>query len=436
MIRTLSLVNFKSWKNLNELNFGRITLFFGENSSGKTSILQSILMLKQTAESFDRAQPLNLGAKDSLVDLGLYEELIYGHDSSLPLRLKVSWDSLSEELKIIEPAEVDLEFRFKAETIRIQKTKVRLGKVKAELVRSGERGAYELLYQGESTDIPKSKELTPIKCYGFPPVATQHYPDLNDLSLAVDNLAHSIYFLGPLRIPSQREYQWSGSAPGEVGRSGESAIQAILANIVEREAMKKAHREKVEDLVKCVQKWLQQMNLAKTFAVDKIKGTRQYKAMIQPPSYQYKANVADVGIGVSQVLPVIVLAYFAPAGSTIVFEQPELHLHPSAQAKLADFLYEVSQEREIQFIVETHSEYLLTRLQRRIAERDSRGVGPADIQLYFCKRENDQSIIDRLQIDDSGRIINWPKNFFGDALSDREAIMNAFMQRRKEMPQL
>ncbi len=429
MIRSLSLGNFKSWKNLDDLKLGRITLFFGENSSGKTSILQSILLLKQTAESFDRAQPVNLGTKDSLVDLGQYEDLIYGHDTGYPLRIQISWDSLDENDDIVS-ASTNLEFKFKAETIRIQKAELSLGSVKAELIRSGERGAYELIYNGRRNEIPKSKELTPIKCYGFPPVATQHYPDLNDLSLAVDELAHNIYFLGPLRIPSQREYVWSGSAPGEVGRSGESAIQAILANIVEREALKKAQREKVENLVNCVQQWLQQMNLAKTFTVDKIKGTRQYKAMIQPPKYEYKANVADVGIGVSQVLPVIVLAYFAPEGSTIIFEQPELHLHPSAQSKLADFLYQVSRERNIQFIVETHSEYLLTRLQRRIAERNQE-IGPKDIKLYFCKRENEQSMIEELQLDDSGRITNWPKNFFGDALADKEAIMKAYIQRQK-----
>jgi predicted ATPase len=144
-------------------------------------------------------------------------------------------------------------------------------------------------------------------------------------------------------------------------------------------------------------------------------------------NFSIPANVADVGVGVSQVLPIIVLAHFVPSGS-IILEQPEFHLHPSVQAVLAEFFYEVSIERNIQFIVETHSEHLLLRLQRRVAERKFWEYSQEDVKLYVSRRGTTNSEISELQLDPSGRIANWPPHFFGDTVSDREAIMKAYLK--------
>jgi hypothetical protein len=81
------------------------------------------------------------------------------------------------------------------------------------------------------------------------------------------------------------------------------------------------------------------------------------------------ANLRDVGVGVSQVLPVLAVAYCAPPGSTVLLEEPEIHLHPLAQAVLAEVFAEVSQQRQVQFLVETHSEHLFRRMQTLIARR-------------------------------------------------------------------
>lgn len=80
-------------------------------------------------------------------------------------------------------------------------------------------------------------------------------------------------------------------------------------------------------------------------------------------------NLRDVGMGVALVLPVLVAGYFAPAGSTVILEEPEVHLHPLAQAVLAEFFVALSRSRRIQFIVETHSEHLFRRMQTLIARK-------------------------------------------------------------------
>ncbi len=429
MLTSLSIGNFKSWEKLNKLPLGKVTILFGENSSGKTSLIQSLLLLKQTAESYDRAQPLNLGTRETYVDLGMYEDLIYGHDLKKNLSFGFDWlEPNGKEIKL------STSFSYRNNALCVINLTMEYESMIASLIR-GQRGAYEFSFQGgseqEGVKLGKNKELAPIKFYGFPKLVTQKYPELSDLSLKVEELAAKIYYLGPLRVQSSREYTWSGSAPEGVGKTGVTAIQAILAREFERKAMKKVDKESIIDIEASTQKWLQKLGLADTFAIQSVGNSRQYKAVIKTPDYKYEANVLDVGVGVSQVLPIIILAHYAPQGSIILLEQPEIHLHPLAQANLAEMFFELAQERNIQFIVETHSEHLLTRLQRRVAERQADEMTNEDIKLYVCKRNKQVSIIEKLGFDEDGRIKNWPPNFFGDTLSDREAIMRAFIKKRK-----
>lgn len=449
MIKKLRIRNFKSWKKLDDLKLGKVTLLFGENSSGKTSLIQLLLMLKQTAESYDRAQPLNLGTQESFVELGLYEDIIYSHDGRLPLSFRIDWEAPSDLfqgtlLARDISAYLDVTFSYASSSIRVSRMEIGLeeemdarseGWTTATLTRT-QRGGYGLTVNDKpAAGLGSTRNLTPIKCYGFPPLATQSYPRLNELSLAVEQLARRIYYLGPLRVSPAREYVWAGSAPEGVGRSGETAIQAILANMFERKALKKSERDEVSDLIVETGNWLKRMKLADSFDVKPI-GGRQYKVEVNAPGFPISANVADVGVGVSQVLPVIVLSHFVPTGSIIILEQPELHLHPSVQAVLAEFFYEVSIKRNIQFIVETHSEHLLTRLQRRLAERNNWEYTERDVKLYVSQRGESHSEISELQLDASGRILNWPLHFFGDTVSDREAIMKAYLQSKlKKRPE-
>ena len=135
----------------------------------------------------------------------------------------------------------------------------------------------------------------------------------------------------------------------------------------------------------------------------------------------------NAGFGVSQILPVLVLCYYVPGGSTIILEQPEIHLHPSVQSDLADVLIDVVKNRDLQVIVESHSEHLLRRLQRRIAE----GELPAkDAALYFCDIENGESKAQELEIAEDGFIKNWPRDFFGNEMGEVAALTDAAMKHR------
>jgi len=116
-------------------------------------------------------------------------------------------------------------------------------------------------------------------------------------------------------------------------------------------------------------------------------------------------------------------------------EQPEIHLHPSAQSALADVMIDVINSREngvpkgIQLLIETHSEHFLRRLQRRIAED---AVPQEKVSAYFANIANTPAILEPLQIDIFGNIKIWPENFFGDEMEDITEQAKAAMKKRRQ----
>jgi predicted ATPase len=208
-----------------------------------------------------------------------------------------------------------------------------------------------------------------------------------------------------------------------VGVRGEYAVQAMLSKLAS---------EQSKELVDSANEWLQRLGMVDRIDLRPIaKGTRLYEFVVRTRGYQHEANIMDVGFGVSQVLPIIVLAHFAPPGSLLILEQPEIHLHPRVQTELADLFLEIALKRNVQFLIESHSEYLLMRLQRRLAERKGEfaQLSEKDVRLYFCKQEAEASVLEPLEMDEFGRIKNWPQDFFGDALGERSAMAEAIFEK-------
>src|SRR5271157_4080918 len=116
MITKLSLTNFKSWREIRDMRLAPITGLFGANSSGKTSILQLLLMLKQTTESPDRSQPLELKGQPGLVDLGTFGEIIHSHPDSKNLGWSLEW-SLDQPYRVIDIQEGPEKILFQGQTI-------------------------------------------------------------------------------------------------------------------------------------------------------------------------------------------------------------------------------------------------------------------------------------------------------------------------------
>ena len=122
-----------------------------------------------------------------------------------------------------------------------------------------------------------------------------------------------------------------------------------------------------------------------------------------PPS-----NLIDVGYGVSQVLPILVDAILADRGDTFLLQQPEVHLHPRAQAALGSFLVRMTEQGK-RFIVETHSDYLIDRIRMEV--RDSKRTTPDDVAMLFFRRTGIQVAVDSMRLDSEGNLLNVPTDY-------------------------
>ena len=112
-----------------------------------------------------------------------------------------------------------------------------------------------------------------------------------------------------------------------------------------------------------------------------------------------------------------------------MLEEPEIHLHPLAQSVLAELFVEVSKERNVQFIVETHSEHLFRRMQTLIAKQQ---ITPKDAAMYFVERDGKAARMRPLELDEFGRVKNWPEGFFGDALGETREQARLMFTRQQE----
>jgi predicted ATPase len=453
MLKSLAFSNFKPWTGATRIDLGAITGLFGTNSSGKTSILQTLLVLKQTAESLDRSRVLHLGDDRSIVDLGTFYDVISNHDTNLQMSFGLDW-STPEALVVNDPERKDavvlsggdLSFRTdlrlfdKGELAQlgVERFSYNFSGATFGMVRRTDEDTYDVLSHGYHLKRRRGRSWplpAPIKSYAFPDQVTNYFQNadfVGDLSLALERLLTEVAYVGPLREYPHRTYLWGGERPSSVGVRGEQAVEALLtARAEDRKIGRGIGRgRRYVRFETRIAEWLKEMGLIESFAVRPIaRNRKEYEVRVKRSAGAPEVLIPDVGFGVSQVLPVLVQCYFAPEGSIIVFEQPEIHLHPRVQAALADVFIDAAKERRVQIVVESHSEHLLRRLQRRVAEAES--VTNEDIALYFVetRRDSSASELQKLEIDLFGNITNWPAGFFGDELGELAAMAAAAARR-------
>ena len=426
MITELKAHNFKSWQATGEIRFAPLTGFFGANNSGKTSILQLLLLLKQTAEQQppEWNEPLYFGDGGSPVNLVDFDTVIHLHNLTVDLGITLSWkltegkqiagysaDSLSFSTNIIKNLEQSelRDFRYKLDygpTFGIDWT--------SQENPVTPRGY--LIGRREHMTISRNAYVDPFRCYGIVNPAVYEDPFL-DLQTAFENLFSRVRYLGPRREDPRHSYSWRSSHPKDVGQRGQNMIASILSG-----------RVRLLSVEEQILNWLQQLELIDSYDLHPTSGGSEYDFLIKQYKNGPEVRFTDIGFGVSQVLPLIAQCYYAPEGSILILENPEAHLHPKAQSELADVFIDVVKNRNIQIILESHSEHLLLRLMRRIAEEE---ISEKQTAFHFCKIEDGNSQAEQLKVDEYGNISNWPKNFFGDEMGDVVEKTKAEMKRRK-----
>ena len=463
MLRELRIKNFKNWQDTDPIKMAPITLFFGTNSSGKSSIGQLLMMLRQTVDSQDRKAIFYPGGKNTAVQLGSYLEMVYHRNKDNRISFEYTWD-LRKNIKFKDPLSGS---QYQGKQLSFSATVGMTGEDHHTVVldsfnysllkgnnislsigmnrRESSKIEYEVIaedYQLKRNPGRVWYPSTTVRFYGFPDEVVAYYKNadfVQTLNLEQEKLFQSVFYLGPLRTKTERLYSWAGIIPEDVGYGGENAVAAMLA--AQERKISLGYKRQAKPFMQLIAEKLKEMGLIEKFKVNPISETRQeYEVKVCTTGSHDFVDLPDVGFGILQVLPVLVQCFYAPQGSIIIIEQPEIHLHPSAQAALADVFIDVINSREngkdrnIQLIIETHSEHFLRRLQRRIAEnKKPKEISRKDVSAYFAMASKTPAKLEPLQIDLFGNITNWPENFFGDEMGDITAQAKAAMLKRKAM---
>jgi predicted ATPase len=439
MLTHLKLENFKIWQTTKPIRLAPITLLLGTNSSGKSSLIQSLLLIRQTVKGDDPNLDLNLGNPDAddSVTLGQFKDLLCRHGAASESTLATQ---VGIEFRWSEHGEAEGSTLFSA-----RYNKGPSGSAELEFLRLGKDGQgfsvqrrkpgiYRLSLATQARAVGQSADFRPQRSFAFSASTLNKLGEQGEMIRQIgpallDELGRIIY-LGPVRRMAQRDYVWTGRMPAHIGDDGAKAVDALIASGV---ALQYAQKRKQvlppeAQLFQQTIHWLKTMNLADGLSIRSLGGSARYELMIENDGQA--SNLKDVGVGVSQVIPVIVAALFAQPGHIVIVEEPESHLHPLAQSKLAELLAQVSKERNVQFIVETHSEHLFRRMQTLIAKQQ---LMPNDAAMYFVEREGKVARLRPLELDDLGRVRNWPPGFFGDALGETREQTALAIQRAKEL---
>jgi predicted ATPase len=179
-------------------------------------------------------------------------------------------------------------------------------------------------------------------------------------------------------------------------------------------------RRRLANKPKELNKWIKRFEFGEKLRIDKL-SDGLFSLSFVGGKRSFDTNIAEAGFGASQVLPLIVQALTGVEEGLTIAEQPEIHLNPRLQSVLADLFVEMV-HKDQRVIVETHSEHLLLRLRRLVADGT---IDSEMVAIYFVEREGDVSSVKPIEIQKNGHIDQWPKGFFEDSLRETLALASA-----------
>ena len=509
-LTSFELENFKAFGERVKLEFAPITLLFGQNSAGKSSILQALRLLQQSILSPNDDGALIVNAEGG-VSLGSFHEMVFNHDVQRRIAMKLQFAGTNRISDFIPAFESELGRKFissgieygfsyykQPNTINVDQIKLFAGEgwehfgswsdpTKPEQCRSGDcleflngevkacigfwKPIWELWHKHrneiadfilsaiEDEDYDKHhfsldhlkaalkfyrKDFTVAK---FAERMTEHIDGealyatglfledagnkdslpfelagrawvagplsklarfdwesfLHIYNTDLKNWAEDFVSMAPFRHQPQRFYSVSSSSPTHTGYWGEKVPELLFRNT---------------DLLEKTNKWMQDLDLGYKIGVESF---GRYDQLLEvrledtKSSNNVNVSLSDVGFGVSQLLPFVVQSLLLE-NSTLTIEQPEVHVHPKLQADLGDLLVESIHARSNRFIIETHSEHLMLRLQRLVREGK---LSHEDVSVLYVERGENGSRVDRLKLDEEGDFIDeWPGGFFPERLKE------------------
>jgi len=543
MLTSWGLKNYKSIYEA-DIELAPLTILTGTNSSGKSSLIQSMLLIAQTIADKDEENPLTQAGK--FLDIVNFEDIRSYYENGKegkkfePLEFRWNyefknkryyknrlpgkiWDkivatpsfnySIDEYYKKVN-GEINVKVIFDCDNVNsgqmIFKPKICIVK---ESIKSGdgneniplgeiqitenEKGEKDVFFNEEFVldikivetvmkekgvhflpkikikfEVPRVNDFKPIIIRGssdleieqafsaeIEEVTKSYKKNANQLeynSFAEENsiflerviaelndyFTKQFKYLGPLRVHDSIHKPTKADDPKDVGREGENCAVVIDANkdkkvmyisskvfnqIITGNMETEKIVEKDKLLGDALNDWLKYLDVAYRIEPKRINRGYELKFIVNE---NFSVNLSEVGTGVSQVLPVLVSCLLADTGSTLIFEQPELHLHPKVQSRLADFFISMAL-LDKQCIIETHSEYFIDKLRLRICQsllRDNVEIKKL-AKIYFFDKNGLETSIKEIEINEFGDYNIWPNDFFDELQHIGDDILNSINEK-------
>lgn len=419
MITRLCLRNYRAFESL-DIPLRKMNIFVGPNNSGKSSLLSSLILLSQTLKSADEQVPLLISGPNQ--DLGTYKDLVFGNINRRPLRFYLSFNTRIPREDIYKDFSIDMTFKYRAQRreIILQNSRIcnPLGNERLSSTYSKDTEKQIVKIDRQPIQPSKKREQVFIRRKNFllmPSFVDHDVRDIRTISNLIFRELSEIEYIGPFRKEPLRTYLFSGESPTTIGSHGEKAVDLLVSDEMKR-------GKKRLGLVDYVSFWLRRFDIAKSLSINTLTD-RHYEIRLQHIVTDEFENMADIGYGCSQILPVLVAVVLSGTSGKLIVEQPELHLHPRAQAELASFFVDTL-GRDAQLLLETHSEHMIIRFQTHVAKGD---ISPEDIAFFYCQPTSEAGkTVKQLNLSKDGYFREaWPDGFFPEKLEESKKLAAA-----------
>lgn len=401
MIKSIHFKNYKIFKDRQTLELKPITVIIGKNNSGKSAVAKLPTIIEESFKSGEN-EAINFINK-GIEAGGELRDLVYGRANRL---LEIEIDYYDKQRGCDSKLSLGIII---TEERKKQVSKIDFWKLdkEADFHYSGNG----VLYHDEISDNDYFCEFL-----GFR-LVNCFFADKPDSSADIPSLTAKLKtdYIGPIRTIPERDYRLTSMKLNGYGILGENAYQFLIEDSLTTE---KSLLNKVSDwYVKNFEGWGVRVNQDKSpiFQIEIEKGN-------------LRQNIKDTGIGMSQVLPIITRALMPCEEDTlIIIEEPETHLHPAAHGSLAKLFVESIKQGKKRYLIETHSQNFILRLRRLVAEKQ---ISHKELAIYYVdfKEDENYSVLERIDIDEFGRVSKWPEGIFSETLDETIGIRNAQLE--------
>lgn len=428
MLTKITLTNFKCFREATEFPLSRINLLTGINGRGKSTLLQSLLLMRQSLDHDLMTQVIILNG--SCVRLGTFQDILNSKatkEEEIIMRYEFETYILSDSMSIFRKVKDILEYHIDESTEDDMTAKIDHILYSYSFNIRPDKDNPQHFFVMEKT-VKKSPYLYP-KISDTEDDFTKERDELlakeldlttkqvRDRSSSFLEAFYRIHYISADRIGPQDFYLKSSlTAFPNVGAKGENTINLLnkMRDHLVNENL--CLGEDAHTLITQTQEWLHYIFDGAKLEIPK--GTISVlEPLFNTSLSRDRFKASNIGFGYSYILPIIVAGLIAKNGEILMIENPEAHLHPKAQSRLIQFLAKVK-ILGVQIFIESHSDHILNAL--RIAVLD-RVISPQEASILYFPQEIGQPVV-QIEIQEDGRIEQWPEGFFDQMDKDFERL--------------